>query len=253
MSRKQVIEAFREHVAPGLRAAGFVGRGGHFVRRHGAVTHVVELQHSIYGGRFTVNLGLGLEWLHPQVRWVPEPALGPHAHDCTRWVRLGLVTPARADVWWSFTEEEGSLEDTAARLNADLDQYGLPWLEAESAQAAFLRFARDKLERSRSRQHPLGCFLELRLMAAVLAWSGERAEAEHFCQQAGALWNEERARMAEARRLYRHRHPDRAEGLVPVPDLQEELEALIAPTTGGAPFSASAAAAAARRSRSGPP
>lgn len=252
MSKKAVIEAFRAHVVPDLRAVGFVGRQGHYLRRQGAVTHVVELQHSIYGGRFTVNLGLGLEWLHPQVRWIPEPVLGPHAHDCTRWVRLGLVTPVRADVWWSFVEDEGSLEETMTRVAADLREHGLPWLEAESDEEAFLRFARDKLERSRSRQHPLGCFIELRLMAAVLAWRGDAAEAEHFCQQAGALWNEERARLAEARRLYRHRHPDRAPELPQVPDLQQELEDLIEPTTGDSAFSASAAAAV-RRSRSGQP
>ena len=253
MSRKEVIEAFRELAAPGLRAAGFVGRGGHYLRREGAVTHVVELQHSVYGGRFTVNLGLGLEWLHPQVRWIPQPALGPHAHDCTRWIRLGLVTPARADQWWSFSEDEGSVQDSVARLGEALLGPGLAWLEAESDHEAFLRFARDKLERSKSRRHPLGCFLELRLMAAVSAWTGALAAAETYCQHAGALRTEERARLAEARRLYRHRHPDRAPELPKVPDLQKELEALILPTTGEARFSARLAAALQRRSRSLPP
>lgn len=250
MARKEVVAAFREAVAPRLRAEGFVGRQGHYLRRQGAVTQVVELQHSVYGGRLTANLGLGLEWLAPQLPWVRAPTLGPHAHDCIRWVRLGLVSPARADTWWSFTDEDGSPEAAVEGLGRALIEHGLPWLDAESSEQAFLRYAKEKLDRSKSRRHPKGCFPELRLMAAVSAWSEDEAAAQRYAKLARKLWAEERERLANARQLYLHRHPDRAPELEPVPDLLEELEQLTSPTTGSSPFSAEGAR---RRSRSSSP
>lgn len=250
MARKRVVQAFRELAAPRLRSEGFVGRQGHFVRRAGAVTQVVELQHSVYGGRLTANLGLGLEWLCPQLPWVRAPSLGPHAHDCIRWIRLGLVSPARADTWWSYEDSEQSAQDAVHALSEVLLVHGLPWLEIESTEQAFLRYAHDKLERSKSRRHPDGCFPELRLMAAVCAWSEDVEAASRYAGLARELWDEERARLATARSVYARRHPDR-ESLARVPDLLDELEQLTSTTRGEASFSAEEAARS-RRSKSSP-
>jgi len=252
MSKQEVVQMFRELAAPDLRAVGFVGRQGHFLRRVGAVTQVVELQHSIYGGRVTANLGLGLEWLPPQIRWITPSSLGPHAHDCARWVRLGLVSAARADTWWSYSDEEESVQNAVQALSEVLLSSGLRWLETESSQDAFLRHAEVRLERSKSKRHPKGCFSELRVMAAVCAWNDDLRSARRYLDRASKLWDEEQARLQAARRVYRERHASPPENLAEVPDLLAELRAIISPTTDGSPFSA-AQAARARRSKSAQP
>lgn len=230
MSKQEVVKAFRRHAAPVLKELGFAGPRGHFVRRGPEVTHVVELQHSIYGGRLTANLGVDLEWLRPQVRWIPQPALGPHAHDATRWIRIGIVSPAKSDVWWSYEEDDTESIDEACRNLANaIEKFGLPWLDAQSTRKAFIDYAEEKLVRSRSRARPHGSFLELRLMAAVCAWCGERDLASEHAAHAAELWTEERARLASAREIYRKRQPSGTR-LPGVPNLLRELERLISPT-----------------------
>ena len=128
--------------------------------------------------------------------------------------------------------------------------HGVPWLENESGAQAFLRYAHDKLDRSKSARHPRGCFPELRLMAAVCAWCEVDEDARQYAQLARELWEEERARLAAARRVYAQRHPDRGTALAGVPDLLGELERLTSPTRVASVFSAEAAARE-RRSKSG--
>ncbi len=236
MSKAKALKAFRRRVVAPLKAAGFEGPRGHFVRRWGAVTQIIELQHSIYGGRMTANLGLDLEWLRPEIRWIPRPALGPHAHDAIRWVRVGLVSPERSDHWWSFEDDPDSLETAGDGLAEAILDHGLPWLEAESEQESFLRHAEERRRRSTSPRHPEGCFAELRLVAAVHAWRGDRAAAEHYAALARALWPTEKARLQAARRSYRERHANGPQRLPRVPDLLGELERLIVPTRAGSAF-----------------
>jgi hypothetical protein len=232
VSKQGVIRAFRELVEPDLRTRGFTGRRGHLIRRIGPVAQVVELQHSIYGGRITANLGLDLEFLKPIVRWIDRPSIGPHAHDSTRWVRVGLVQPDPRDLWWAFDDDtDEGCEEAARGLGRAILDHGISWLEAESDPAAFLRYADVRLERSRSVLHPQGCYMELRLMAAVLAWNGEIAKARVFAERARLCWDEERARLAEARAQYRRRHTSVTGRLPQVPDVQGELDDLISTTT----------------------
>lgn len=227
MSKSKVVAAFRRHAGAALKAQGFAGGRGHYVRRQGAVTQVIELQHSIYGGRVTANLGLDLEWLKPYVRWIPTPQVGPHAHDATRWVRVGIVSPAKADVWWSFGSED-EIDGCAKNLARAVLEYGVPWLDDKSGRDAFRKYAEEKLARSQSSMRPHGSFLELRLMAAVCAWRGELTLATEHAGHAAALWNEERARLVNARTMYKKRHPEQPR-LAGVPNLVRELERLITP------------------------
>lgn len=229
MSKSKVVAAFRRHAGPALKAQGFSGGRGHYVRRQGAVTQVIELQHSIYGGRVTANLGLDLEWLKPYVRWIPSPDLGPHAHDATRWVRVGIVSPAKADVWWSFGDES-EIDECCKHLARAVLEYGVPWLDAKSSRDAFRAYAEEKLVRSQSSMRPHGSFLELRLMSAICAWRGEATLATQHAEWAAELWGEERERLVNARTLYKKRHPEQPR-LVGVPNLVRELERLIAPTS----------------------
>ena len=238
MSKAKALKAFRSHVVAPLKAAGFAGPRGHFVRRLGAVTQIVELQHSIYGGRMTANLGLDLEWLRPEIRWIPRPALGPHAHDAIRWIRVGLVGPDSTDRWWSFQEGVESLEAAGEGLAHAVVRHGLPWLEAQSRAESFLRHAEERCRRSCSKRHPHGCFAELRLLAAIHAWLGEQAEAERYVDLARDLWPTEKARLQAARKIYRERHRDGARRMPRVPDLMRELERLIEPTRAASAFQA---------------
>ena len=243
MSKAKALRAFRRHVAASLKAAGFEGPRGHFVRRLGAVTQVVELQHSIYGGRITANLGLDLEWLRPEIRWLPRPAIGPHAHDATRWVRVGLVGPDRADRWWAFQDDPESLEAAGFGLASAIIEHGLPWLESHSGMDAFLEHAKERRARSRSDRHPQGCFSELRLLAAVHAWRGNTSQAERCLKIARKLWPVEKARLQAARKSYRERHPNEPQRIPRVPDLVRELERIIEPTRAASAFQAPSRAA----------
>ena len=218
---------------PRLHAQGFDGAGGHYVRRTSGVVEVIEAQHSIYGTRITANLGLDLSWLNPLIRWIPRPQLGPHAHDCIRWIRLGLVDEARTDRWWTYDEESSlSLEHAADELAKHVLGPGLKWFEHERGTEAFLRHAERCRERSRSRLQPEGGYLELRLLAVVHAWRGNFRVAQAVCASARDQWEAERARLTMARKIYHRRHPEAFDHLPPVPNLQRELEDITEPTTG---------------------
>jgi hypothetical protein len=252
MSKQEVLAAFRRWVEPGLRESGFGGRRGHMIRRAGGVTQVVELQHSIYGERFTANLGLDLEWLKPTIRWIPRPAAGPHAHDSTRWIRIGLCSPEKVDHWWSYGVESAGIEAAMRSLAEHLSTSGVPWIDRQSEPPSFIDYAREQMERSRSDRHPDGGFIELRLMAAVLAWHGDREQALKFANRARAIWSEEKDRLEKARLIYKKKHP--GQGRLPtVPNLLLELEELISPTTGESPFVARAPSSRRRSLRSAPP
>jgi hypothetical protein len=232
MSRRTVLSAFKQIVEPELKRRGFRGRRGHFVTSEKGVTRVVELQHSIYGGRLTANLGLNLDVLKPLVRWIDAPDVGPHAHDSTRWIRIGLVRPDHVDCWWSFsTDSEDGAEEAARGLGRAIIDHGLPWLDRESTPAAFLRFAEGKLERSISIERPHGSYLDLRLLAAVLAWNGDFGRAKLLAARARESWSEEQRRLVEARDDYRRKNPQLGNRIAPVPDIQAELDQLISTTT----------------------
>lgn len=231
--QRRAAKAVGQALQSRLASEGFAADGGHLVRSTHGVTEVIEAQHSVYGSRITANLGLNLEWLRPLVRWVPRPSIGPHAHDCVRWIRVGLVDAARGDRWWVYDEDDpATLEAAAAALAERVAGPGLEWLGRERTPDAFLKHAEGRVERSVSPLRPYGGYLELRLLAAVHAWRGEFQLAQGACAQAREQWEEERARLAMARKIYRRRHPETRARLAPVPNLQRELERLTAPTTG---------------------
>ena len=233
--KQEVLAAFRRLVEPMLRERGFVGRRGHLLRRVGGVTQIVEIQHSIYGERFTANLGLDLEWLKPTIRWIARPAVGPHAHDCVRWIRMGLTAPEKSDRWWSYGGESEGLEAAMNSLAGSIATSGVNWFDEHSSPASFIDYAREQMERSRSDRHPDGGFVELRLMAAVLAWEGDRDQAMKLANRLRAIWSEERDRLEKARASYKKKHP--GQGRLPaVPNLVSELDEIISPTTGESPF-----------------
>jgi hypothetical protein len=234
MAQQAILQAFRALVEPELKARAFRGRRGHLCRELGGVTQIVELQHSIYGGRVTANLGLNLDFLKPLVRWITAPTIGPHAHDSTRWIRIGLVRPEHVDCWWTFeAQKEDAAAEAALGLGRAVLDHGLPWLDRETTPGAFLGYANARLERSRTIERPHGSYLDLRLLAAVLAWNGEIAQARVVAERAAMSWQEERLRLVQARAEYRRKNPRNARRVPSVPDIQAELDQLISTTLVG--------------------
>src|SRR5688572_29776101 len=136
------------------------------------------------------------------LRWIPRPSVGPHAHDCIRWIRIGLCSPEKSDRWWSYGADSGGLEPAMLSLAEHLSGSGVQWIDRQSEPPNFIEYAREQMERSRSDRHPDGGFVELRLMAAVLAWHGDRDQALKFANRARAIWSEEKERLTKARQLY---------------------------------------------------
>jgi len=226
--RQAFLDAFDQRIGPLLREDDFRGNAGHYVAKSGDVERVVEVQLSIYGARVTANLGLNLSWLLPAVRWVSPPELGPHAHECVRWVRLGVVSERAHDHWWSFEtppERDACLDE----LRREIFGAGRAWLLIESTKEAFLREAELRAERSRGPRHPSGRFAELRLLAAVLAWNGRNEEAQRRADDARRLWGEEQDRLTRALALFQDRFPPSDPDAAAVPDLMAELDRLIRP------------------------
>lgn len=241
--QKPLIEAFRRYVAPALRERGFRGRAGHYLRAQGVVDQVIELQPSVFGSRVTANLGVDLRFLEPAMPWVRRARLGARAHECTRWVRIGLAGSAGADVWWSY----GSREELSLACDGLLEAllaHGLGWLDEMSSREAFLTHAAERLERSKGPRHPEGRWSELRVFAATLAWNERVEQARVVAELAESLWIEECARLSAARARYLRSSPC---AIAEIPDLQAELVRLVSTPA------VELAARGARRVRQKPP
>lgn len=257
MSRRRDLEALvRSALYPRLGPLGFRHEGLHFVRTLGEVLQVIELQPSIYGSRCTVNFGLDLAFLAPLAPWVPRPRLGPHAQDCIRWIRLGELMPGKEDRWWSF-ESAAARRASGEELARLVERQGLAWLESEARPAAFLRYAEARLSRSQSPRRPSGRFEELRLYAAVAAWSGRHADAARVMAACERAWPAERAHLEEARRAFieatgRKRVPKVLDGFSALASFLESSRTT-APAQGAEARSGRARPAPASASRSGRP
>lgn len=115
-ARGYTIEnAWRDHLAPELRALGFKGSGRHYIRMVDGFAMTVSLQGSMGGGQFAVNLGL-------QPLAIPD-ASGKRGDgkalreiDCVFRTRL---SPDRNDMWWAYDDSAESRID-AARVAAKL-------------------------------------------------------------------------------------------------------------------------------------
>lgn len=132
---KSVDRTIRRIIAPRMEALGFSRRHNTWNRRLFARVQVVNIQQSSYNtdtrASFAVNLG------HR-----PGIALGAgtwtRSSDCRPEPRrLGFLTPARADTWYQCDPSDPTDVDRAVReCLADLDAYGLPWLDGSPAPEA---------------------------------------------------------------------------------------------------------------------
>mgnify|MGYP001411220245 CR=1 FL=1 len=107
----RIETAIRQHLAPLLRADGFVGSGRTFRRVAGDWIHVVNVQGSRYGGQFAVNLGVQPLAI-PDVRGNPPDAKKITEELCEFRRRLS-ESEARTDKWW---KHENTVESMATAM-----------------------------------------------------------------------------------------------------------------------------------------
>jgi len=116
-----------------MKARGFSKSGRDFHRRVGDAWQVVNVQASQgnFGssGKFTVNLGVYLPAVSV-LAGAPEPAGKPKEYQCTVRERAGALMTGGIDHWWELSEAASS-EAVAREMAAAVEQFGLPWLEAQ--------------------------------------------------------------------------------------------------------------------------
>jgi hypothetical protein len=134
-------EMLRDHVAPGLRAAGFVGSGTSFVLPSEEHWAMVGFQGSTSNTRermkFTVNCKVVRKDVWAQAH-AEHPYLGPkpkpnvHA-NVEWWERVGRLMPEGNDHWWWI--ELGQDPAGVARDMLDsVARYAVPAMRAQVAQ-----------------------------------------------------------------------------------------------------------------------
>ena len=158
---KPVDRAISQIIAPRMRALDFSRRHHTWNRRLFARVQVVNIQKSIDNTedrvRFTVNLGQRLAIGLRADTWLRATDCRPEPR------RLGFLTPARQDTWYQCDPNDALDVERAVRAClADLDAYGLPWLDGLPASDAALPQAPDAAIRERGGGR----------LAGVLRWIG---------------------------------------------------------------------------------
>jgi Domain of unknown function (DUF4304) len=119
----RIEDAWREHLAPTFRAAGFKGSGRHFRRIVNQFAECVSLQGSRHGGSFAINLGI-----QPlQIPDVMGNDVDPRKIDeisCEFRRRLSETT---CDQWWSFTQLKSSKIIAAQDAATMFERFGLTY------------------------------------------------------------------------------------------------------------------------------
>jgi hypothetical protein len=106
-----IDDALRDHFAPVVRRAGFTGSGRNFRRLDGALVSVVNVQGSMAGGQFCINLGV-----HPVALLEGDPRKIKE-YQCL--LRSRLAEDGQSDQWWRYGDDPASLT-AAARSAAQL-------------------------------------------------------------------------------------------------------------------------------------
>ena len=114
--------ALRDHFAPVLRAHGFKGSGRHFRRVSAGVFQAVNIQGSMGGGMFAVNLGI-----HP----LGLPVFLDETLDVKKARELECEFRRRlskdgADQWWSYFDTRASVIEAAQEAADVFERHGMP-------------------------------------------------------------------------------------------------------------------------------
>jgi hypothetical protein len=99
--------AIRSILAPLLREDGYLGSGRTYRRVRNNLIQVVNVQGSIYGGSFAVNLAVQPLAVADFIGKVPNPKRIGEA-NCILRTRLSLL--GESDQWWDHCEDEASMD-----------------------------------------------------------------------------------------------------------------------------------------------
>lgn len=143
-------EVIRTGLAPPLKADGYRKDGRTFRRERERCIHVVNLQSSRSSTadevRFTMNVGVYFRQVHALLAGCGGPGRrGPTEADCTIRARIGPLSPARSDTWWTATRGSTpeALRALADELREAYERHARPWLDRVSD----LRDTLDEVER----------------------------------------------------------------------------------------------------------
>jgi hypothetical protein len=115
--------AWRDHLAPVLREAGFKGSGRHFRRIVNGFAECISLQGSRYGGKFAINLGI-------QPLSIPDVMgndVDPRKIDEISCEFRRRLSETDCDQWWSYTQLISSKVSAAENAAEMFQRNGLKY------------------------------------------------------------------------------------------------------------------------------
>ncbi|GAB3927919.1 hypothetical protein GCM10029976_024830 [Kribbella albertanoniae] len=125
----------KETLSPALRAAGFKGSAGKYSLPSSDCWALLGFQKASGSTaaevRFTINLQVVNKsaWTaarHERPHLPERPAASICYGKPTSWVRIGNLTPERADKWWCLSART-DLAELGKDVVHDITEYALPW------------------------------------------------------------------------------------------------------------------------------
>jgi hypothetical protein len=123
-----IDDALRDHFAPAVRRAGFTGSGRNFRKLAGPLVLVVNVQGSMAGGKFCVNLGI-----HPVALFDGQPRKIKE-HECL--LRQRLAEDGQADQWWNYGNDGADAVEAAKAAARLFEEKGVRLLDAQAGSDA---------------------------------------------------------------------------------------------------------------------
>jgi hypothetical protein len=121
-------KSIRSHLAPVLRAEGFVGSGRTFRRIGEHLIQVVQVQGSQWGGQFAVNLGIQPTCIQSDLSTPADfRKIAPEACEFRR-----RLSTDGADQWWSYVGTPESMDAAVAEATEVYLAVGPPAFAAMS-------------------------------------------------------------------------------------------------------------------------
>ena len=111
--KPKIKDAWKMHVEPALRALGFEGKAGQYVRKADGMWHIIGLQPFAHGGSFVINLAM-------------QPLALALAQSKAELAEMGCFLQARwlfdgTDIWW-VSGGAAQTMDAAAKAAAEFLQ-----------------------------------------------------------------------------------------------------------------------------------
>ncbi len=127
---KKIDEIIKVGLAPLLKAHGFKKKARNFYREHEDRIDLINVQASQFNagaeGQFTVNVGVHFPAISA-ITDAPSIKGMPKEYDCTARERIGLLSSANKDTWWSV-DNNVDINNIAAELASSVESLCLPWL-----------------------------------------------------------------------------------------------------------------------------